>query len=103
VGILHVKVVRAQNLRKKDLLGKSDPYVKLKMAGDKLPSKKTQVKKNNLNPEWNEEFRITVTDPEIQALEVNVYDWEQVFMLFLDYIPCGYIFFSLIFGFAYVV
>jgi Ca2+-dependent lipid-binding protein len=42
VGILHVKVVRAQNLRKKDLLGKSDPYVKLKMVGDKLPSKKTR-------------------------------------------------------------
>ncbi|XP_078173264.1 synaptotagmin-1-like isoform X2 [Carex rostrata] len=78
VGILHVKVVRAQNLRKKDLLGKSDPFVKLKMADDKLPSKKTQVKKNNLNPEWNEEFKITVTDPKTQVLEVNVYDWEQV-------------------------
>jgi Ca2+-dependent lipid-binding protein len=82
VGILHVKVVRAQNLRKKDLLGKSDPYVKLKMADEKLPVKKTQVKKNNLNPEWNEEFKITVTDPEAQALEAIVYDWEQVFMLF---------------------
>ncbi|KAJ4783763.1 Calcium-dependent lipid-binding (CaLB domain) family protein [Rhynchospora pubera] len=78
VGILHVKVVRAQNLKKKDLLGKSDPYVKLKLADDKLPSKKTQVKKSNLNPEWNEEFKITVTDPETQALEVNVFDWEQV-------------------------
>ncbi|TKW11387.1 hypothetical protein SEVIR_6G230150v4 [Setaria viridis] len=42
VGILLVKVVRAQNLRKKDLLGKSDPYVKLKMSDDKLPSKKQQ-------------------------------------------------------------
>lgn len=82
-----MKVVRAQNLRKKDLLGKSDPFVKLKMADDKLPSKKTQVKKNNLNPEWNEEFKITVTDPETQALEVNVYDWEQVFMLFLGLNP----------------
>ncbi|KAJ3692807.1 hypothetical protein LUZ60_011902 [Juncus effusus] len=78
VGILHVKVICAQNLRKKDLLGKSDPYVKLKLAGDKLPSKKTQVKKSNLNPEWNEEFKITVTDPETQALEVQVFDWEQV-------------------------
>lgn len=111
VGILHVKVVRAQNLRKKDLLGKSDPYVKLKMAGDKLPSKKTQVKKNNLNPEWNEEFKITVTDPETQALEVNVFDWEQVFMLYFDFIPLCFrvtspfylLFFSLTSGFAFVV
>nr|ACF79844.1 unknown [Zea mays] len=78
VGILLVKVVRAQNLRKKDLLGKSDPYVKLKMSDDKLPSKKTTVKRSNLNPEWDEEFKFVVTDPESQSLEVNVFDWEQV-------------------------
>jgi Ca2+-dependent lipid-binding protein len=78
VGILLVKVVRAQNLRKKDLLGKSDPYVKLKMSDDKLPSKKTAVKRSNLNPEWNEEFKFVVTDPETQALEISVFDWEQV-------------------------
>jgi Ca2+-dependent lipid-binding protein len=81
VGILLVKVVRAQNLRKKDLLGKSDPYVKLKMSDDKLPSKKTTVKRSNLNPEWNEDFKFVVTDPETQALEVNVFDWEQVWPL----------------------
>jgi len=81
VGILLVKVVRAQNLRKKDLLGKSDPYVKLKMSDNKLPSKKTTVKRSNLNPEWNEDFKFVVTDPETQALEVNVFDWEQVWPL----------------------
>ncbi|XP_022943990.1 synaptotagmin-1-like isoform X5 [Cucurbita moschata] len=78
VGILHVKVVRAMNLRKKDLLGASDPYLKLKLTDDKLPSKKTSVKHNNLNPEWNEEFKLVVKDPESQALELHVYDWEQV-------------------------
>lgn len=78
VGILHVKVMKAMNLRKKDLLGGSDPYVKLKLSEDKLPSKKTTVKHKNLNPEWNEEFNFTVKDPQSQALELNVYDWEQV-------------------------
>eukprot|EP00268_Persea_americana_P046888 TRINITY_DN484_c0_g1_i3.p1 TRINITY_DN484_c0_g1~~TRINITY_DN484_c0_g1_i3.p1 ORF type:complete len:538 (+),score=108.62 TRINITY_DN484_c0_g1_i3:832-2445(+) len=78
VGILHVKVLRASNLRKKDLLGKSDPYVKLKLTEDKLQSKKTKVKHSNLNPEWNEEFNMVIKDPESQALEFNVYDWEQV-------------------------
>jgi len=78
VGILLVKVVRAQNLKKKDLLGKSDPYAKLKMSDDKLPSKKTTVKRSNLNPEWNEDFKFVVTDPENQTLEINVFDWEQV-------------------------
>ncbi|GKV24014.1 hypothetical protein SLEP1_g33676 [Rubroshorea leprosula] len=78
VGILHVKVLRAMKLKKKDLLGASDPYVKLKLTEDKAPSKKTTVKHKNLNPEWNEEFNIVVRDPQTQVLELNVYDWEQV-------------------------
>lgn len=78
VGILHVKVVRAVKLRKKDLMGASDPYVKLKLRDDKLASKKTTVKHKNLNPEWNEEFNVVIKDPQSQALELNVYDWEQI-------------------------
>lgn len=78
VGILNVKVLRAMKLKKKDLIGASDPYVKLKLTGDKLPSKKTTVKHRNLNPEWNEEFNLVVNDPESQALELQVYDWEKV-------------------------
>ncbi|XP_061342089.1 synaptotagmin-2-like [Gastrolobium bilobum] len=78
VGVLHVKVLNAMKLKKKDLLGASDPYVKLKLTEDKLPSKKTTVKHKNLNPEWNEEFNLVVKDPETQVLEINVYDWEQV-------------------------
>ena len=78
VGILQVKVVRALKLKKKDFLGASDPYVKLKLSEDKLPSKKTTVKHKNLNSEWNEEFHVVVKDPESQVLEIVVYDWEQV-------------------------
>ncbi|XP_030541494.1 synaptotagmin-2 [Rhodamnia argentea] len=78
VGILNVKVLRGMKLKKKDLLGKSDPYVKLKLTEDKLSMKKTTVKHSNLNPEWNEEFSLVVKDPESQALELIVYDWEQV-------------------------
>ncbi|CAL5383442.1 unnamed protein product [Camellia sinensis] len=78
VGILNVKVVRAMKLKKKDLLGASDPYVKLKLTEDKLQSKKTTVKHKKLNPEWNEEFNLVIKDPESQALEIHVYDWEQV-------------------------
>ncbi|KAJ4805622.1 Calcium-dependent lipid-binding (CaLB domain) family protein [Rhynchospora pubera] len=78
VGILHVKVVQAFKLKKKDFMGKSDPYVKLKLTEDGMPSKKTTVKRNNLNPEWNEDFKLIVKDPESQALELIVYDWEQV-------------------------
>lgn len=75
---MHVKVIRAVKLKKKDFLGASDPYVKLKLTENKLPSKKTTVKHKNLNPEWNEEFNLVVKNPESQALELHVYDWEQV-------------------------
>ncbi|WJX09186.1 Synaptotagmin-2 [Trifolium repens] len=78
VGILHVKVVRALKLKKKDIMGGADPYVKLKLKDDKLASKKTTVKYKNLNPEWNEEFNVVIKDPESQALMLNVYDWEQI-------------------------
>ncbi|KAJ8452980.1 hypothetical protein Cgig2_014743 [Carnegiea gigantea] len=78
VGILHVKVLRAMNLRKLDFLGASDPYVKLKLTEDKVPAKQTKVKFKNLNPEWNEEFKLTVRDLETQALIIRVYDWEKV-------------------------
>lgn len=81
VGILTVKVLRAMKLKKKDLLGASDPYVKLRLTEDKLPSKKTTVKHKNLNPEWNEEFNLVVRVPGVQALELSVYDWEQVYVL----------------------
>lgn len=76
-------------------MGKSDPYVKLKLTEEKLPSKKTAVKHSNLNPEWNEEFNWVVRDPETQALEISVYDWEQACtFLFPSYVHI----FSSIFG-----
>ncbi|XP_076920188.1 synaptotagmin-2-like isoform X1 [Bidens hawaiensis] len=78
VGMLTVKVIKAMKLKKKDLLGASDPYAKLQLTDEKLPSKKTTVKHKNLNPEWNEEFNLVVKDPEVQALEIMVYDWESV-------------------------
>ncbi|KAL7109769.1 hypothetical protein ACP275_06G196200 [Erythranthe tilingii] len=78
VGILHVKVVRATKLLKMDLLGLSDPYVKLSLTGENLPSKKTTIKKKTLNPEWNEDFKLSVKDPQSQMLLINVYDWDKV-------------------------
>lgn len=82
VGILHVKVLRAMKLKKKDVMGASDPYVKVKLTEDKLPLKKTIVKHKNLNPEWNQDFNMVVKDPQSQAIKFTVFDWEQVIFLF---------------------
>ncbi|XP_052485794.1 synaptotagmin-3 isoform X3 [Gossypium raimondii] len=78
VGILHVKVVRAHKLLKMDFLGTSDPYVKLNLTGESLPAKKTSIKKRNLNPVWNEKFKLVVKDPESQVLQLEVFDWDKV-------------------------
>lgn len=78
VGILHVNVIRATKLLKMDVIGTSDPYVRLRLSGEKLQEKRTSVKMRNLNPEWNEKFKLIVKDPETQALELHVYDWDKV-------------------------
>ncbi|KAL3701334.1 hypothetical protein R1sor_019356 [Riccia sorocarpa] len=78
VGILHVKVVRAKDLKKKDFMGKSDPYVKLHFGDAHHFAKVTRTMKGNLNPEWNEPFKLIVHDPQTQNLELHVYDWEKV-------------------------
>lgn len=75
-----MKVLGAQNREKKGLLGRSDPYVKLIMSDDRLPSKKTTVKRSNLNPEWNEDFKFVVIDLENQSLDVNVFNWAQAWL-----------------------
>ncbi|GMI91340.1 synaptotagmin 2 [Hibiscus trionum] len=77
LGILEVKVLKAVKLQKKDLLGKSDPYVKLNLRDEKLAVKKTTVKRSNLNPEWNEEFSFVIKNPAAQILDLCVYDWDQ--------------------------
>ena len=64
-----------------DILGTSDPYVKLNLSGEKRPSRKTSIKMRNLNPEWNEDFKLIVKDPETQVLELKVYDWDKVFFM----------------------
>lgn len=37
----------------------------------------SQVRKNTLEPLWDEEFRLLVRDPTKQQLEVDLYDWDR--------------------------
>ena len=48
--ILHVDLIRAKDLVKGDLIGKSDPYAVLKHDGQE---DKTPVMKNTQNPKWD--------------------------------------------------
>ena len=79
-----VTVLRAHDLNKADLIGKSDPFVELTWRGDAVG--KTRVVKNTLNPTWEgETFKLPVEDVgtdlsllEGAVLEVKVFDWDRV-------------------------
>lgn len=69
LGLLRVRVKRGVNLAVRDVRS-SDPYVVIKMYNQKL---KTHVKKKNVNPEWNEDLTLSVTDPNHPGT-LTVYD-----------------------------
>ncbi|EHB06548.1 Extended synaptotagmin-1 [Heterocephalus glaber] len=76
-NVLRIHILEAQDLIAKDrflgglVKGKSDPYVKLKLAGRSFRSR---VVREDLNPRWNEVFEVIVTSVPGQELEVEVFD-----------------------------
>ncbi|KAM7520316.1 hypothetical protein LguiB_019278 [Lonicera macranthoides] len=69
LGLLRINVHRGINLAVRDLRS-SDPYVIVRMGKQKL---KTRVVKKNLNPEWNEELTLSISDLDI-PVKLSVYD-----------------------------
>jgi len=75
-GRLSVTVVKATSLKNKELIGKSDPYVRLYVRP--MFKVKTKVIDDNLNPEWNETFELIVEDRETQSVILEVYDEDKL-------------------------
>ena len=48
--LLHVDLIKAKNLIKSDMIGKSDPYAVLRHGKQ---ADKTKVVKGSQNPQWN--------------------------------------------------
>ncbi|GAB4861870.1 hypothetical protein Ancab_037125 [Ancistrocladus abbreviatus] len=71
-GKLVVTVLKANDLKNKEVIGKSDPYVVLYVRP--LFKVKTKVIEDNLNPVWNETFELIAEDKETQSLILEVYD-----------------------------
>lgn len=69
LGLLRIRVRRGINLAVRDIRT-SDPYVVVKMANQRL---KTRVIKKDVNPEWNEDLTLSITDPNI-PVQIEVYD-----------------------------
>ncbi|XP_069369222.1 multiple C2 and transmembrane domain-containing protein 1 isoform X11 [Paralichthys olivaceus] len=70
VGIVQVKVMRAEGLMAADVTGKSDPFCVLELNNDRL---QTHTVYKNLNPEWYKVFTFNVKDIH-SLLEVTVFD-----------------------------
>ncbi|KAG7522579.1 synaptotagmin-1-like isoform X1 [Solea senegalensis] len=78
VGKLTVVILEAKNLKKMDIGGLSDPYVKVQLALDKRKWKKrkTSIKKKTLNPYYNESFTFDVTFDQIQRVNLVISVWD---------------------------
>lgn len=74
-GKLTVVILEAKNLKKMDVGGLSDPYVKIALMqnGKRLKKKKTSIKKCTLNPYYNESFTFEVPFEQIQVRIVEVF------------------------------
>eukprot|EP00775_Hariotina_reticulata_P004857 gene4857-5102_t len=71
-GVLELTLVKLKGLRSEDLIGQSDPYVKIRLReGRELRSKTIN---NNNEPVFNQTFSLVVDDPDKQVLQLIVYD-----------------------------
>lgn len=77
VGVLRVTIISASHLPKTDLYGSCDPYCTASFE-DGFVTVKTEVKKNTLNPNWNETFLLPVQNPTGQVLKLVTYDWNSL-------------------------
>ncbi|KAI9534720.1 neural precursor cell expressed, developmentally down-regulated [Dissostichus eleginoides] len=80
--VLRVKVIAGMDLAKKDIIGASDPYVKLSLyvadENKELALIQTKTIKKTLNPKWNEEFYFRVC-PQNHRLLFEVFDENRLF------------------------
>ncbi|KAF9597828.1 hypothetical protein IFM89_021913 [Coptis chinensis] len=69
LGLLKIRVCRGINLAVRDVRS-SDPYVVIKIGKQKV---KTSVMYNNVNPEWNEDLTLSISDASL-PVKLTVYD-----------------------------
>ncbi|KAK1425231.1 hypothetical protein QVD17_20579 [Tagetes erecta] len=71
-GLVTLTIVKANNLKNMEMIGKSDPYVTAYIRP--LEKFKTKVVDNNLNPVWNHVMQLIAEDKETQFAVFEVLD-----------------------------
>ena len=74
-GILAIKVLKAKDLIKADIIGKSDPYAVIRHGAQKYT---TKVVKNSHEPEWNYEAQITLPDQGDKTIAIQLFDKDKI-------------------------
>nr|XP_046188165.1 synaptotagmin-6-like [Oncorhynchus gorbuscha] len=81
-GRLTMTVIKCRNLKAMDITGYSDPYVKVSLESDgrRLKKRKTTIKRNTLNPTYNEAiiFDIPPENMDQVSLHISVMDYDLV-------------------------
>jgi len=75
IAYLKITVISAKDLFPMDHNGLADPFVVIDYAKSQH---KTTIKKKTLNPEWNEEFALQITNSHEEAVMISVKDWDRV-------------------------
>merc|ERR1719341_2855000 len=82
VQTLVVTVVECKGLKKMDLLGKSDPFVRVFLMPGTHNEQKTKVIKRNLNPVFDEVFKFVVSSNLTSVMKktvvLRVYDKDRL-------------------------
>ena len=64
----------SQNLKKGDIIGKTDPYVLVNLLGGNVKECKTKVVKNSPNPVWEESIRFMANEAQGKVLLLQIFD-----------------------------
>merc|ERR1711915_131913 len=74
-GVAYINLIKAKELIKSDMVGKSDPYAILSYGKQK---DKTKVIKNTQEPQWNHKTKFNVPDGDSRTFKIEVFDSDKI-------------------------
>ena len=74
---INIHLIKATNLPSADSNGLSDPYCLFNILNTKISIKSRRIDKN-LNPFWDEYFRIPIQSLNSDILRIEVIDWDKI-------------------------